>query len=112
MPVSVRPGTRVCYKHTQRDEAERRREEMIRALELPPLSNARSIQAALGKIAQALIDCRIDEGCAGYLLQQVETAMVRRQGLPAGLRTKKRAVRMSGTSNVETALLDGQTGIG
>ena len=68
-------GTRVCYKHTQQDEARRRREEMIRALELPPLSDVRSIQAALSKIAQALIDDRIDERCAGYLFHRVQTAM-------------------------------------
>lgn len=68
-------GTRVCYKHRQQDEANRRREEMIRALELPRLSDARSIQAALGKIAQALIDGRIDERCARYLFHWLQTEM-------------------------------------
>lgn len=68
-------GTRVCYKHTQQDEAKQRREEMIRALELRPLSDAKSIPAALSKIAQALIDGRIDEGCARYMFHQVQTAM-------------------------------------
>lgn len=48
---------------------------MIRALELPPLSDAGSIQAALSKIAQALIDDPIDERCAGYLFHRVQTAM-------------------------------------
>lgn len=68
-------GTRVCYKHTQQDEAKRRREEMIRALELPPFSNPKSLPATLRKIAQALIDGLIDEGCARYLFHQVQTAM-------------------------------------
>lgn len=68
-------GTRVCYKHTQRDEAKRKREEMIRALELPPLTDVRRITVALSKIAQALIEDRIDERYAGYLFHRVQTAM-------------------------------------
>lgn len=68
-------GTRVCYKHTQRDEAKRRREEMMRALELPPLTDVRRITVALSRIAQALIDDRIDERCAGYLFHRIQTAM-------------------------------------
>jgi hypothetical protein len=68
-------GTRVCYKHTQQDEAARRRKEAIASLELPQLTNARDIQAALQKIMQAILDNRIDEDCGGVLLRQVRAAM-------------------------------------
>lgn len=75
-------GTRVCYKHTQRDEAKRKREEMIRALELPPLIDVRRITVALSRIAQALIDDRIDERApdicfTGYKQQCADKSKVR-----------------------------------
>lgn len=68
-------GTRVCYKHTQQDEVARRREEAIARLELPALRDAKSIQVALHKVMQALVDNRIDEDCGGFLLRRVEAAI-------------------------------------
>jgi hypothetical protein len=68
-------GTRICYKHTQKDETARRREEAIARLELPPLKDARSIQVALHKIGQAIVEGQIDEDCGGYLLRRVQAAI-------------------------------------
>lgn len=68
-------GTRVCYKHTQQDEAACRREEAIARLELPQLTDAGSIQVALQKIMQAIVDSRIDEDCGRYLLGRVRAAI-------------------------------------
>ena len=67
-------GTRLCYKHSQQDEAARRREEAIVALELPQLTDARSIQVAIQKIMQAIVDSRIDEDCGRYLLRKVRAS--------------------------------------
>ena len=67
-------GRRVCYKHSQQDEAARRREEAIARLELPQLTDARSIQLAVQKIMQAIVDSRIDEDCGRFLLRKVRAA--------------------------------------
>ncbi|HWG48664.1 MAG TPA: hypothetical protein VN669_03170 [Candidatus Acidoferrales bacterium] len=67
-------GTRVCYKHSQQDETARRREEAIARLELPQLTDARSIQVAVQKIMQAIVDSRIDEDCGRFLLRKVRAA--------------------------------------
>jgi hypothetical protein len=68
-------GTGVCYKHIQQDETALRREEAIARLELPQLKDARSIQVAIQKIMQAIVDSSIDEDCGRYLLAKMREAI-------------------------------------
>ena len=63
-----------CYKHQEQADIERRRREQFT---LPPLVDLKTIQREIGKVAQALIEDRIDEDYAGELLQKLERASIR-----------------------------------
>jgi hypothetical protein len=65
-------GTRVCYKHTQQDEAESRRAQTIRKLGLPSLNNAYSLQTALERVVKAILLGEIDDRTAGIVLRQLQ----------------------------------------
>jgi hypothetical protein len=60
-----------CYKHQEQADVERRRREQFTLL---PLVDLRTVQRAIGDVAQALLDDRIDEDYAGELLQELERA--------------------------------------
>ena len=61
----------VCYKHQEWADIERRRRAQYT---LPPLVDLATVQRALGDVAQALWQSRIDEDYAGELLQELERA--------------------------------------
>jgi hypothetical protein len=61
----------VCYKHQGQADIERRRRAQYT---LPPLVNLATVQRAIGDVAQALAQDRIDEDYAGELLQKLEEA--------------------------------------
>ena len=61
----------VCYKHQGQADMERRRRAQYT---LPPLVNLATVQRAIGEVAQALVQDRIDEDYAGELLQKLEEA--------------------------------------
>jgi hypothetical protein len=61
----------VCYKHQGQADLERRRRAQYT---LPPLVNLATVQRAIGDVAQALVEDRIDEDYAGELLQKLEEA--------------------------------------
>ena len=63
-------GADRCYKHQEQADIERRRREQFT---LPPLVDLRTVQREIGKVAQALIEDRIDEDYAGELLQSWST---------------------------------------
>ena len=63
----------VCYKHQERADIERRRRAQYT---LPPLVDLATVQRAIGDVAQALWQDRIDEDYAGELLQKLERASV------------------------------------
>ena len=60
-----------CYKHQEQADIERRRRTQFT---LPPLVDLKTVQRAIGDVAQALIQDRIDEDYAGELLQKLERA--------------------------------------
>jgi hypothetical protein len=60
-----------CYKHQAQADVERRRRAQFT---LPPLVDLKTVQRAIGDVAQALIQDRIDEDYAGELLQKLERA--------------------------------------
>jgi hypothetical protein len=61
----------VCYKHQGQADIERRRRAQYT---LPPLVTLATVQRAIGDVAQALVQDRIDEDYAGELLQKLEEA--------------------------------------
>lgn len=61
----------VCYKHQERADIERRRRAQYT---LPPLVDLATVQRAIGDVAQALVQDRIDEDYAGELLHRLEEA--------------------------------------
>jgi hypothetical protein len=61
----------VCYKHQERADIERRRQAQYT---LPPLVDLATVQRAIGEVAQALAQDRIDEDYAGELLHKLEKA--------------------------------------
>lgn len=61
----------VCYKHQQRADMERRWRAQYT---LPPLMDLATVQRAIGDVAQALAQDRIDEDYAGELLHKLEEA--------------------------------------
>ena len=63
-----------CYKHQEQADIERRRRAQYT---LPPLIDLKTVQRAIGDVAQALIQDRIDEDYAGELLQELERASIR-----------------------------------
>jgi hypothetical protein len=63
-----------CYKHQEQADIERRRRAQYT---LPPLVDLKAVQRAIGDVAQALIQDRIDEDYAGELLQKLESASIR-----------------------------------
>jgi hypothetical protein len=63
-----------CYKHQEQADIERRRRAQYT---LPPLVDLKAVQRAIGDVAQALIQDRIDEDYAGELLQKLENASIR-----------------------------------
>jgi len=63
-----------CYKHQEQADIERRRRAQFT---LPPLVDLKAVQRAIGDVAQALIQDRIDEDYAGELLQKLESASIR-----------------------------------
>src|SRR4029077_16722943 len=67
----------VCYKHQEQADIERRRRAQFT---LPPLVDLKTVQRAIGDVAQALIQDRIDEDYAGELLQKLENASVMLRG--------------------------------
>jgi len=70
-------GEALCYQHEQQAEKERRRRQQFM---LPPLTDRKSVLAAIREVGQALIDDRIDEDYAGELLDQLQAATVALQG--------------------------------
>jgi hypothetical protein len=60
----------VCYKHQEQADIERRKAQYT----LPPLVNLATVQRAIGEVAQALAQDRIDEDYAGELLHKLEEA--------------------------------------
>lgn len=60
-----------CYKHQELADVERRRRAQYT---LPPLVDLNTVQRAIGDVAQALWQNRIDEDYAGELLQTLERA--------------------------------------
>jgi hypothetical protein len=67
----------VCYKHQERADVERRRRAQYT---LPPLVDLATVQRAIGEVAQALVQDRIDEDYAGELLQKLEEASLLLRG--------------------------------
>ncbi|MGB8131062.1 MAG: hypothetical protein WCG81_14825 [Candidatus Angelobacter sp.] len=67
-----------CYKHQAQADVERRRRAQFT---LPPLVDLKTVQRAIGDVAQALIQDRIDEDYAGELLQKLERASMRLRGV-------------------------------
>src|SRR5579864_8596483 len=63
-------GAERCYTHQEQADIERRRREQFT---LPPLVDLKTVQREIGKVAQALIEDRIDEDYAGELLQKLES---------------------------------------
>ena len=63
----------VCYKHQGQADLERRRRAQYT---LPPLVDLATVQRAIGEVAQALWQDRIDEDYAAELLQKLEKASV------------------------------------
>jgi hypothetical protein len=61
----------VCYRHQERADIERRRQAQYI---LPPLVDLATVQRAIGDVAQALWQNRIDEDYASELLQELERA--------------------------------------
>ena len=61
----------VCYKHQEQADVERRRRAQYT---LPPLVDLAAVQRAIGEVAQALAQDRIDEDYAGELLHKLEKA--------------------------------------
>ncbi len=61
----------VCYKHQGQADVERRRQAQYT---LPPLVDLATVQRAIGEVAQALVQDRIDEDYASELLQKLERA--------------------------------------
>jgi hypothetical protein len=61
----------VCYKHQEQADIERRRRAQYT---LPPLVDLATVRRAIGDVAQALVQDRIDEDYAGELLQKLEIA--------------------------------------
>ena len=61
----------VCYKHHGQADLERRRQAQYT---LPPLVDLATVQRAIGEVAQALVQDRIDEDYASELLQKLERA--------------------------------------
>jgi hypothetical protein len=61
----------VCYKHQGQADVERRRQAQYT---LPPLADLATVQRAIGEVAQALLQDRIDEDYAGELLHKLEEA--------------------------------------
>src|SRR5579859_7726612 len=76
-------GAERCYKHQEQADIERRRREQFT---LPPLVDLKTVQREIGKVAQALIEDRIDEDYAGELLQKLERASIRLR--PVGRRKR------------------------
>jgi hypothetical protein len=64
-------GADRCYKHQEQTDIERRRRAQYT---LPPLVDLKTVQRAIGDVAQALWENRIDEDYAGELLQRLERA--------------------------------------
>ena len=64
-------GADRCYKHQEQADVERRRRAQYT---LPPLVDLKTVQRAIGDVAQALLQDRIDEDYAGELLQRLERA--------------------------------------
>ena len=62
-----------CYKHQEQAEIERRRRAQYT---LPPLVDLNTVQRAIGDVAQALMQGRIDEDYAGELLHELERASI------------------------------------
>ena len=67
----------VCYKHQERGDIERRRRAQYT---LPPLVDLTTVQRAIGDVAQALVQDRIDEDYAGELLHRLEKASLMLRG--------------------------------
>jgi hypothetical protein len=63
-------GERLCYKHEQQAQAQRRRQSFT----LPPLVDLKSVQGAIRDVAQAIIEGRIDDDYAGALLNRIQNA--------------------------------------
>jgi hypothetical protein len=61
----------VCYKHQGQADIERR---WLAQYALPPLVDLATVQRAIGDVAQALWQGRIDEDYASELLQKLERA--------------------------------------
>ena len=62
-----------CYKHEEQADIERRRRAQYT---LPPLVDLNTVQRAIGDVAQALMQGRIDEDYAGELLHKLERASI------------------------------------
>lgn len=67
-----------CYKHQEQADIERRRRAQFT---LPPLVDLKTVQQEIGKVAQALLQDRIDEDYAGELLQKLERALIALRGI-------------------------------
>ena len=62
-----------CYKHQEQADIERRRRAQYT---LPPLVDLKTVQRALGDVAQGLMQGGIDEDYAGELLHKLERASI------------------------------------
>jgi hypothetical protein len=67
-------GQEVCYKHEAQADTERRRTAMRERLALPPLVDLKSVQRAIGRVAQAVAEDSIDAKMASEALHRLQNA--------------------------------------
>ncbi len=78
-------GQALCYKHAAQAEAAARREAAMKSLGIPSrIASARGLQAAISRIAQALVDGRLDVKAGAMMLGKIRAAAA---GLQTGALT-------------------------
>src|SRR6266567_7430577 len=67
-------GQDVCYQHEGQEAPESRRRAALESLQLPPLRDSTSILRAIQKVAQAVIEDRVDLKTIGGMLNRLQSA--------------------------------------
>jgi|SRR5882724_6881069 len=67
-------GQDVCYQHEGQEADESRRRAALESLQLPPLRDSTSILRAIEKMAQAVIEDRVDLKTIGGMLNRLQSA--------------------------------------
>ena len=88
-------GEPLCYKHAAQQEMRRRWQRQREGLRLPKVKDRHSMLKALGVVAEALMQCRIDGKNAGRLVWELQQT--------ARLRTKLRVRKGSHLASIRTA---------